>query len=142
VGKEAISDDAIHVYLLRSPVAIDRYADKFNVLLLLQPFQILFILELIEGACAVDQQTSFAQRIPGVGENASLTSRAPLNSLRRPLVDRSLVLAKEALARAWCVDNHNIEKSRQSLEISRIIVGYNAIRITPFLDILCQYGGS
>ena len=133
VGEEAGCD---------APSGINGYGQAFGSQVVHHPIYVPLIFLCVEGAGAVDEQSARSQGRPDIGEDVALSLPADLYILGTPLAHGYLVLAKHALATARSIHEDEIKKWTQWGEVSGIVGGDDAARMSPLGDILGQHLGT
>ncbi len=79
----------------------------------------------VEGAGAVYQQTTRAERIPYVAEDALLALDAVSNVLHAPFLHGLLILAEHAFARAGHVGNNKVKAIGEGTKVGRVVIRHH-----------------
>ena len=92
----------------------------------------------IVGAGAVDQQAARFQGVPDVMDDTALASGTEFDVGHAPLACTVGVFAEHTLARAGHVGDDHVEQMRKTADLLRIVIGDNAVRVSPFGDVFSQ----
>ena len=112
--------------------------EGFCVKLLYDPTHVLLVLLGVKGTRTVDHDAAGIQTFPGVADNLPLQTPTFLDILQTPFADGGRILAEHPFARARYVAENQVELRLRLLKVARVIVGDDAIRCSPFRDILQQ----
>ena len=99
---------------------------------------VLFVLLGIKGTRTINHDASRIQTFPGITDNLPLQTPTFLDILQTPFTDGGRILTEHPLARAGHVAENQVELRLRLTEISGVVVGDDAIRRSPFCDILQQ----
>ena len=122
-----------------APIGFNRYRQYIRTQFLGYPRDIVLILFPIESTSTVYQNATRFQCRPYVRKNPTLTLPTDIHILHTPFVYSHLVFSEHAFTRTRYIRKNHIKQMCQFRKISRIIVGYHYIRMSPLDEILGQH---